>query len=115
MLGSRRRDPLRSVALPRKLSEAPVPARQGECGTNGVASLADILQIEARDLASRELADNTYSMLRAGAAIQPRSSALSFFATAADFEQLHTLSYREFLAQITRAANMFRSLGIGRH
>ncbi|PHV35982.1 acyl-CoA synthetase [Janthinobacterium sp. BJB304] len=79
-----------------------------------LASIGDLLALEAvLDLPIDGVA-NTYDLLRRGAVLAPDAPALSFFMRAQDYAQPHVWSHAENLGQITRAANMFRKLGLER-
>jgi acyl-CoA synthetase (AMP-forming)/AMP-acid ligase II len=57
---------------------------------------------------------NTYQLIADSAARWPDSPALSYFPRVEDFRTPLTWSYSELLGEITKAANMFRRLGIER-
>lgn len=82
--------------------------------TIGVASMADIEVIEATPLSERVMPRNSYEAIAATARLIPDAPALSFFASAANYEAAHRWSYGELLADITRAANLFHVLGVSR-
>jgi fatty-acyl-CoA synthase len=77
-----------------------------------VRNQSDIEAIEAAPLSPRPLPENTYAALVASAKRTPEATALSFFLTADAFERAHTWTYRELIADITRAANVFHRLGV---
>jgi fatty-acyl-CoA synthase len=79
-----------------------------------VATLPDVEALERAPLGERNLAASTYEMLRRGAAIAPRSPTLSFFLRMSEFDKPFVWTHAEFFADITRAANALRRLGIGR-
>lgn len=79
-----------------------------------VSSLRDIKAIEQANPDPFTELGSTYEMIKAGAAIEPNSPALSFFLRVEDFKAPVTWSYAELLADITRAARMFRRLGVNR-
>ncbi|MBC8418379.1 MAG: acyl-CoA synthetase [Desulfobacterales bacterium] len=78
-----------------------------------IATLADILEVEKIPIEQRLNFFNTYDMLRHGAAIDPEAPAISFFLSGADYTRPMRLTYREFLANVTRTANLFHDLGVG--
>ncbi|HVN45671.1 MAG TPA: acyl-CoA synthetase [Steroidobacteraceae bacterium] len=80
---------------------------------NGIASQADVLAIEARGLPA-DLPSSTYEMIRAGAALDPAAPALSFFLRTCEHRRAERWTYRDFLRDITRTANMFHRLGVRR-
>jgi fatty-acyl-CoA synthase len=76
-------------------------------------SLAEI----RRAMAAIDVADlprsNTYDLIRATARIKPRSIAVRVLHSAAPADDFSELTYAELVREITRAANLFRQLGIG--
>ncbi|MBU0733784.1 MAG: acyl-CoA synthetase [Proteobacteria bacterium] len=78
-----------------------------------IATLSDILEVEKIPIEQRLNFFNTYDMLRHGAAIDPEAPAISFFLSGADYTRPMRLTYREFLANVTRTANLFHDLGVG--
>jgi fatty-acyl-CoA synthase/long-chain acyl-CoA synthetase len=79
-----------------------------------VSSLRDIETIESARPDPFSSTGSTWEMIRDGAAIAPDSRALSFFLRVEDFEHPVSWSHAELLADITRAARMFRRLGVQR-
>ena len=77
-----------------------------------IRSQSDIEAIEATPLADRTLPESTYVALLASAKRTPGAKALSFFLSADQFNQPHVWTYAEFLADVTRAANVFHALGV---
>ena len=71
-----------------------------------IRTVADIEAFEAQPLAERALPQSTYEALAATASRTPRASALSFFLTADTYKRAFTWTYRELLADITRAAKL---------
>lgn len=82
--------------------------------SSAVSSLQDVLDLERVPLAERNIPSNTYDMLRAGAAIAPGATALSFFLKASDHKQSFHWSFRQVVQNVTKAANLFRRLGVER-
>lgn len=78
-----------------------------------VASLADILAIEASEVAT-SLPSSTYEMIGQSAAANPDAPALTFFLSAKNFAEAEVWTYAEFLGRVTQAANAFHALGIGK-
>jgi fatty-acyl-CoA synthase len=78
----------------------------------GIASQTDVIAIEVQDLPT-DLPASTYEMICHGAAINPCAPALSFFLRAADHHKPEQWTYREFVRDINRTANMFSRLGAG--
>ena len=58
-------------------------------------------------------AQSTYELIAAVAADRPQATAITFLATGDPEEQPVRISYRQLIRRITRAANLFRSLGVG--
>lgn len=77
-----------------------------------VKNLSDIAAIEAVPLTERGLPDSTYAALAASAKRTPDRTALTFFLSAERLDKTHVWTYAELLADVTRAANLFASLGI---
>jgi hypothetical protein len=69
-------------------------------------TMSDITAIEAVPLADRRLPENTYAALFASAARTPDAKALSFFSTASVYDRPRTWTYRDLVAEVTRAANV---------
>ena len=80
---------------------------------SGVASLADVLAIEAQGLPA-DLPVSTYDLIRRGAALNPAAPALSFFLRAEDHRNAECWTYRELVRDINRTANMFTRLGVSK-
>ena len=78
-----------------------------------VRTLQDILALEQTELPGRELT-NTYELIARGAAIDPQAPALSFFVRVEDHANPARWTHAQWLADITRAANLFRRLGVAR-
>ncbi|MDL2410154.1 acyl-CoA synthetase [Rhizobium calliandrae] len=79
-----------------------------------IVALRDVEVFEQVPLSERCLPGSTYEMLTSGAAIAPDQPALSFFLRVDDFRNPFVWTHAELLADITRAANALRRLGIGR-
>ena len=77
-------------------------------------TLADIEAYEKTPLKERLLFYNTYDLIKHGTAINPDAPAISFFLSGSNYADPARISYRELLAQITRAANLFNDLGVGK-
>ncbi len=78
-----------------------------------VRSVQDILEIEKRPLAFDGI-ESTYGLIRRSRERHPDAQALSFFAQIADHATPVRWTYRQLFADITRAATMFRRLGVQR-
>lgn len=57
---------------------------------------------------------STYKFLREGAAINPEALAMSFFLRVEDHSKPVHWTYAQLITDVTRAANMFRRLGVQR-
>ncbi len=77
-----------------------------------IRNFADVQVLEAEPLARRTLPRSTYDALAASARLWPEAKALSFFLTADTYDRAFTWTYAELLADVTRAANLFHSLGV---
>ena len=78
---------------------------------NAVASIADVLALEAAPLDPPE---STHEAIRRAALRTPDAPALTFFMEAARFADGETWTYRDLLDRIDRTADAFRALEIGR-
>ncbi len=76
----------------------------------GIASLKDVLEIEASQ--TLNLPSSTYEMIRLGAAIDPKASALSFFLQVDDHKTPEVWTYQSFLESVNQTANFFAGLGV---
>ena len=77
-----------------------------------VKGLSDIAAIEAVPLIERGLPESTYDALVASANRTPHRSALTFFHSAECLDKTHVWTYAELVSDVTRAANVFASLGV---
>lgn len=77
-----------------------------------VGTIADLEQIEETPIEERLQFSNTYELIKHGAAINPHAIAISFMMSGKDYANPTQVTYSEFLAQITRTANLFHDLGI---
>ena len=80
--------------------------------TNGISTLADVLEIEKIPLAERNLPASTYQAIKQSAEHYHDQTALQFFLQGTAFKDARTFTYGEILAGIHQAANMFHDLGI---
>lgn len=78
-----------------------------------LASSADVQALEAVPFAQRCEAVSTLDAIRIGAAHDPQAPALQFLPGADAAEPAQVWSHGEFLAHVTRAANLFHVLGVG--
>ena len=73
----------------------------------------DIRAFERIPYGDRIAAASTYEALKLAAAHNPDATAIQFLPNAEPTDTPVTISYRDFIAQVTRAANMFHALGVG--
>lgn len=78
-----------------------------------IATLADIEEFEKVPFEDGLKFFNTYDMLKQGAAINPEAPAISFIPSGENYTNPMQVTYRDFMAQVTRTANLFYDLGIG--
>jgi fatty-acyl-CoA synthase len=78
-----------------------------------IRDLADLAAIESVPLAQRLTGNNTYDILSAGAAIDPDRVAITYLPTGSPDDVPVTYSFRDLIGNVTRAANLFASLGVG--
>ncbi len=79
----------------------------------GIATIKDIEAIEKIPFQERISVDNTYEMLRNGANLNPNGVALSFIPSGEHYKNPVQITFQNFIAQVTRTANLFNALGIG--
>ena len=77
------------------------------------ATDAELRAFEQTPYADRIAAQSTYEALKLGAAHNGDAPAIQFLANADPADQPIVISYRDFMARVTQAANMFHSLGVG--
>jgi len=78
-----------------------------------IVNLADIEAFEETPLAERLEFFNTYDLIKHGVAINPEATAISFIQSGDTYTNPTQVTYREFLTQVTRTANLFHDLGVG--
>lgn len=78
-----------------------------------LATLADIEAFEQVPLEERVKCRNTYDLIRGGASINPDAPAISFILSGDQYDRPMTFTYREFIRNINRTANLFHDLGVG--
>lgn len=76
-------------------------------------TLADKIAIEAASFAERQPSATVYGALSRTAATHPNRSAVTFQLKSGPDDKAETYSWHDLHAQVTRAANLFRSLGVG--
>ena len=77
-----------------------------------VRDLSDVAAIEAVPLSERALPESSYAALLGSASRTPDAKALSFFLSVDRLDDVHVWTYAELAIDITRAANVFASLGV---
>jgi fatty-acyl-CoA synthase len=82
-------------------------------GNFRIAAAKDMEEIERIPIAERLTAFNTYDLLKKGASINPDALAVSFMLSGDLYAKPMQVTYRDFWAQINRAANLFHDMGIG--
>jgi len=75
------------------------------------ATAADVRAFEQVPYADRVSAQNTYDAVKLGAANDPDAPAIQFLPNADPADTPIVISYRDFVARVTQAANMFHALG----
>src|ERR1700744_2392847 len=77
------------------------------------ATDAEVRAFEQTPYADRIAAQSTYDALKLGAAHNPDAPALQLLANADPADTPVVITYRDFLARVTQATNMFHALGVG--
>ena len=77
-----------------------------------IATLADKHAIEGRPLEEQWGAHNVYELLSGTAAAHGARPAISFQLKGGAKDKAHTLTWAQFQAEVTKAANLFRDLGL---
>ena len=77
-------------------------------------NLDDIRHLEAVSLNQHQLPASTYAALQHSALHRPNAKALTFFMDAGRFDKSVSWTYQQLFADITRAANAFHQLGVGK-
>jgi fatty-acyl-CoA synthase len=75
------------------------------------ATEADVRAFEQVPYADRIAAQGTYDAIKLGAAKNPDAPAIQFLPNADPADTPIVISYRDFVARVTQAANMFHALG----
>ena len=78
-----------------------------------IKTLADIEKFEQTPIEERMTCFNTYDLLKQGAAINPEAIAMSFIMSGDAYTEPMQVTYKAFLQNIHRAANLFHDLGVG--
>lgn len=77
------------------------------------ATMADKIAMDRVPLSERWSARNTYELLSQTAKAHPNRKAVTFQLTSDPGAKLISSTWREFHGEVTQAANLFRSLGVG--
>jgi fatty-acyl-CoA synthase len=77
------------------------------------ATAADIRAFEQVPYSERIAAQSTFDALKCGASANPDAPAIQFLPSADPADVPLVVSYRELIAKVTQAANMFHALGVG--
>ena len=77
------------------------------------ATEADVRAFEQVTYANRISAQSVYDAIKLGAAKDPDAPAIQFLPNADPADTPIVISYRDFVARVTQAANMFHALGVG--
>jgi acyl-CoA synthetase (AMP-forming)/AMP-acid ligase II len=77
------------------------------------STLAEKQAVESAPLAERWPAATVYAMMQKTAAAYPRRPAISFQIKSGPKDKAETLDWTQLADRVTRAANLFRGLGIG--
>ena len=78
-----------------------------------IKTLADIEQFEQTPIEERMTCFNTFDTIKQGASLNPDAPAISFIMSGDTYKEPMQVTYREFMQQIHRAANLFHDLGVG--
>jgi fatty-acyl-CoA synthase len=73
---------------------------------------ADVRAFETIPYADRIAAESTFDAIKLGAAQNPDAPAIKFLANADPADTPVIIPYRDFIARVTEAANMFHALGV---
>ncbi|MGY4416566.1 hypothetical protein ACVWW4_008302 [Bradyrhizobium sp. LB7.1] len=77
-----------------------------------LATDAEVRAFEQVPYADRVAAESTYDAIRLGAAGNPDGPAIQFLQNADPADTPVVVTYRDFIARVTQAANMFHALGV---
>lgn len=78
-----------------------------------IAFASDITRIEQTHWRDHCHATSTFELIARAAARKPLANAIEFLPLGDGEEDAVTISYEEFIQRVTRAANLFRSSGVG--
>jgi fatty-acyl-CoA synthase len=76
------------------------------------ATEADVRAFEEVPYTNRIGAESTYDAIRLGAAYNPDALAIQYLPNADPADKPIVISYRDFVAGVTQAANMFHAFGV---
>jgi fatty-acyl-CoA synthase len=79
----------------------------------GFATDGDVRAFERVPYGDRIAAQSTYEAIKLAASRFPDAPAIQFLANADPADPPVVITYRDFVARVTQAANMFHSLGVG--
>ncbi|MBW2092887.1 MAG: acyl-CoA synthetase [Deltaproteobacteria bacterium] len=82
-------------------------------GENRISTIADVEEIEKIPIEERLEYFNTFDLIKHGVNINPDALAISLILNGESYTNPIQVTYRDFLAQVTRTANLFHDLGIG--
>jgi len=74
---------------------------------------ADIELLENIPIEERMNFTNTYDLIKYSTKLNPDAPALSYFSSGNTYKDAVVVTYREFLSNVTRTANLFHDLGVG--
>jgi len=77
-----------------------------------LATDAEVRAFEQVPYADRVAAESTYDAIKLGAARNPDGAAIQFLQNADPADTPLVVTYRDFIARVTQAANMFHALGV---
>ena len=80
----------------------------------GLLTDEEVRDLERVPYADRVAAASTYDVIRLGAVRNLDAPAIQFLQNADPADTPLVVSYRDFIARVTQAANMFHSLGVGK-
>src|SRR5688572_15984790 len=72
----------------------------------------DLAAIEAQPISTRGLPETTYDVLRRAVRLWPDRTAITTMPDAARWHEGASRTYAELFADVTRTANLLRSLGV---
>ncbi len=78
-----------------------------------IRNMTDIEEIEKTPLDDRLRAQNTYDLIKLGAAINPDAIAMSFMLNGEQYVSPMQINYRELITKVTQTANLLHDLGVG--